>query len=123
MDSQLETSHLCIFDRKKKTIHKGQAFPGPIWYGKQFIDGGFLLASANEVGPGVRDDCAHVFFSHDGLSWSEVLRVKKDFWPKRYFKFGVLGFADGPQTQTEFAIFGEALRGMDGKAFLCNLEI
>lgn len=123
MDSQLETSHLCIFDRQKKTLQKDRAFPGPIWYGKQFIDGGFLLASANEVGPGVLDNYAHIFFSTDGLSWSEVFRVKKDWWPKRYFKFGVLGFADGPQKQTDFAIFGEALSGMDGKVFLCTLEI
>ena len=121
MDSQLETSYLCVFDRKTHQLCRTQVFPGPVWYGKRLEDGGYLLATANEIGPGVYDDSAHIFFSPDAFQWEEVFRVRHDRWPKRYFKFGVLAFADGPQTRDNFAMFAEALSGMDGRAYQCSL--
>jgi hypothetical protein len=40
----------------------------------------------------------------------------------RYFKFGVLAFADGPQSSKEFVLFGEALKGLDGRSLIVGLE-
>lgn len=123
MDSQLETSHLCRFDRTNGRLEKLQPFPGPVWYGKALTDGWFVLATANEIGPGVKDDSSHVFASRDALDWQPVLRVRHDGFPKGYFKFGVIGFADGAQSSREFYLFAEALSGMDGRAYRCAIDL
>jgi hypothetical protein len=121
MDSQLETSYLCRFDRRTKTVEKLQAFPGPVWYLKQLTDGWYVLATANEQGVGVTDDHAHVLVSRDALHWEPLHKVRHDGLPKYWFKFGVIAFADGPQSSGEFYLFAEALTGMDGRAFRCAL--
>jgi hypothetical protein len=122
MDSQLQTSHLMHLDRQSGTLTRGRSFPGPVWYVKQLQDDVTLAQSTCEIGPGVHTDSAHLFLSRDHDTWVEVAKFKKDSWPMRYFKFGVLGFADGPQTSSRFALFGEGLRGFDGKARICSLQ-
>jgi hypothetical protein len=115
MDSQLQTSYLQIFDRKSETLAQGQPFPGPVWYSKQFADGPGILQSTVELGEGVKSDSSHLFVSEDLVDWSHLAAYEKDAWPMPYFKFGVVAFADGPQNSTDFAFFGEALKGLDGK--------
>ena len=121
MDSQLETSFLCKMDRTSGELTRHQGFPGPVWYAKDLEDGWFVLATANEIGEGVKDNSCHIFVSQDAMNWEEVLSVPHDGWPKRYFKFGVIGFADGPQTSNSFFLFAEAVKGMDGRSFRCKL--
>lgn len=121
MDSQLEPSHHIRFDRATKQITRLDVFPGPVWYIKRLVDGYYLAATAQEIGPGVRDTYSHLMVSSDLKSWDSVHRFEHDGWPKRYFKFGVIGFADGPQASDRFYIFGEAIKGMDGKIARCRL--
>ncbi|MCA9263942.1 MAG: hypothetical protein KDA60_08820 [Planctomycetales bacterium] len=121
MDSQLETSCLCVLDRATGELTKRQEFPGPVWYAKELTDGWYLLATACEIGPGVKDNKCHIFASRDALDWHEVYSVRHDGLPKRYFKFGVLGFADGEQSSDSFYLFAEAVRHLDGKSFQCKL--
>ncbi len=120
MDSQIEISYLQEFDRATGTLTRLMEFPGPVWYSKQFIDGSALLQTTVEIGPGVKSDHAHLFWSRDNREWTELERYKKDLWPMRFFKFGVLSFADGPQTIDDFVLFGEGLVGMDGKAVVAS---
>jgi len=40
----------------------------------------------------------------------------------RFFKFGVVSFADGTQTSDDFVLFGEGLVGMDGKAVIASID-
>jgi len=122
MDSQLETSYLQEFDRATGALSRHREFPGPVWYSKQFPDGSALLQTVVEVGPGVKSDHAHVFASKDNRKWNEVVRYKKDRWPMRFFKFGVVSFADGTQTSDDFVLFGEGLVGMDGKAVIASID-
>jgi hypothetical protein len=121
MDSQLETSFLQVFDRRTKTLTRGCDFPGPIWYSKA-LEGVSVLQTTCETGPGVRSDSAHLFASKDNRSWVEVAKFRKDPWPVRYFKSGVIAFADGVQTPDRFALFGEALVGFDGVSFIGALH-
>jgi hypothetical protein len=121
MDSQLETSYVVRMKRSDRSVEKIQPLPGPVWYGKHFADGLFCIATANEIGQGVKDSYAHMLVSRNGLNWSPLMKVKGDWLPKGYFKFGVLGFADGSQSSDHFYLFAEALRGMDGKAFRCSI--
>ena len=122
MDSQLETSFLCKLDRATGTLTRHQSFPGPVWYAKDLSDGWFVLATANEIGVGVKDKNCHIFASKDAINWQKVLSIPHDGWPKRYFKFGVIGFADGKQSSENFFLFAEAVKGMDGRAYRCQLE-
>ena len=122
MDSQLEPSHHVRLDRASRTIERGQEFPGPVWYSKKLSDGFYLAATAQELGPGVKDGYAHLMVSRDLESWEDVRQFEHDGLPKRFFKSGVIGFADGVQDSTSFYLFAEAIRGLDGKTARCSLE-
>jgi hypothetical protein len=121
MDSQLEPSYHISMDRRTRQITVRQMFPGPVWYIKALEDSVYLAATAQEIGPGVQDRYAHLLVSHDLNTWEDVFQIEHDGWPKRLFKFGVIGFADGPQTSQEFYLFAEALKGLDGKTARCAL--
>ncbi len=134
MDSQLETSYHVVLDRKTRKVEKQTstgAFPGPVWYIKRLADGYYLAATAQEIGPGVKDRYAHLMVSRDLVHWEDVqvftgnpngsMRFEHDGLPKRFFKFGVIGFPDGEQTSQGFYMFFEALKGVDGKTALCRI--
>lgn len=122
MDSQLETSHLQVFDRASGQLKEMRGFEGPVWYSKHFTDGSAVLQTTVEIGDGVKSNYSHVYFSEDLTTWTEVARYRKDNWPMRYFKFGVVAFADGPQDRDNFVMFGEALRGMDGRVYHARIR-
>ena len=121
MDSQLETSYHVVLDRKTRRVERKSAFPGPVWYIKRLSDGIYLAATAQEIGAGVKDNYAHLMASEDLETWQDVWRIEHDHFPKRYFKFGVIGFADGEQSRDGFYLFFEALKGLDGKTVLCRI--
>lgn len=121
MDSQLEDSYHIRMDRKTRQVQKIALFPGPVWYIKRLTDGYFLAATAQEIGPGVHDKYSHLMVSKDLTHWEDIIQFEHDRFPKRFFKFGVIGFADGPQTSQGLYLFGEALKNMDGKSVLCQL--
>lgn len=122
MDSQLQDSFHIRLDRATRQIERRQLFPGPVWYIKRLIDGYYLAATAQEIGPGVKDAYAHLMASRDLETWEEVHLFEHDGLPKRLFKFGVIGFADGDQKSGHFYLFGEAIRGLDGKTALCEIR-
>ncbi len=122
MDSHLEDSYSVRLDRRTRQVTKLQCLPGPVWYAKALSDGFFVAATTYEMGPGVHDTYAHVLVSRDCEHWEDVYQFRHDGLPRRYFKSGVIGFADGEQSSQAFYIFGEALKGIDGKAALCCLE-
>jgi hypothetical protein len=122
MDSQLQDSHHIKLDRKTRKIEKKNAFPGPVWYSKRLEDGYYLAATAQEIGPGVKDGFAHLMVSRDLETWEDVRQFEHDGLPKRWFKFGVIGFADGAQTSKNFYLFAEAIKGLDGRIALCEID-
>jgi hypothetical protein len=122
MDSERENSHLVRLDRKTRRIEVGRLFPGPVWYTKRMTDGVYLAATTCEKGAGVHDEFAHLFASRDLQDWQEVGRFAWDGLPKGYFKFGIIGMAEGEQSTQRFYLFGEALKGLDGRSFECRIE-
>jgi hypothetical protein len=122
MDSQLEDSYHIKMDRKTRLVEKLTIFPGPVWYIKQLKDGYYIAATAQEIGPGVHDGFSHLMASRDLVHWEDIHQFRHDGLPKRLFKFGVAAFADGDQTSQGFYIFGEALKELDGKSILCQIE-
>ena len=123
MDSESETSYLQVFDRRTRALTRGHAFPGPVWYGKRLAGGTALVQTTVEIGAGVRRRQACVFASTDLLDWREVARFDKDAWPPRWCRFGVVAFADGCQTPEDFVLFGDALKGLDGRAYRAELVL
>lgn len=121
MDSEREDSHLIRFDRNTRQIETGQLFPGPVWYTKRTSDGLYLAATSCETGAGVHDDFAHIFVSRNLEDWHEVARFAWDGLPKGWFKMGVVSFAEGEQGSGHFYLFGEALKGIDGRSFQCRI--
>ena len=121
MDSERETSHLQIFDRRTAALTRGRAFPGPVWYGKRLAGGPALVQTTVEIGAGVQRPQACVFASSDLLEWREIACFDKDAWPLRWCRFGVVAFAGGHQTAEDFVVFGDALRGLDGRAYRARL--
>jgi len=122
MDSQLQNSYHIRLDRKSREIEQKQLFPGPVWYIKRLANGHYLAATAQELGPGVKDQYAHLMASKDLVEWEDIYQFRHDGLPKRYFKFGVIGFPDGVQQSRSFYLFAEAIKGMDGKIALCEIS-
>ena len=121
MDSQLETSYHIVLDRATEQIEVRQKLMGPVWYIKELADKGYLAATAQEIGAGVLDDQVHLYYSENLKDWTTIATFDHDGFPKRYFKFGVIGFADGRQSANSFYMFFEAVKGFDGKSIECSL--
>jgi hypothetical protein len=122
MDSQLEPSYHIKLNRKNRQIEQKQLFAGPIWYIKRLTDGYFLAGTTQEIGAGVLDKYAHLMISKDLETWTTLHKFEHDGLPMRYFKFGVLGFADGQQSSRKFYLFIEALKKYDGKTLVCSIK-
>jgi hypothetical protein len=122
MDSQLEKSYHIELNRNTRKISQKQAFPGPVWYIKKLKEKIYLATTANEIGPGVETNYAHIFISTDLEKWELLYKFKSDIFPKKYFKFGVIGFPDGENSKNSFYMFFEALKGVDGKIALCEIQ-
>ena len=122
MDSELDTSHLIIMDRKTGIITKGRAFPGPVWYIKTLSDGWNIIQTTVENGAGVTSNNVHLFASKDLHNWEEIGYYPHDGLPLRYCKNAVVAFANGRQSIDNFYISAEAIKGMDGKAYLCKIK-
>ncbi|MCS6857338.1 MAG: hypothetical protein NZM37_06475 [Sandaracinaceae bacterium] len=115
MDSQFQVPHLQRWKRGQSSLEEGQAFPGPVWYIKRFLDGSAVAQTTVELGPGCTSRSAHLWVSHNLWDWQMIASYEKDPWPMPWFKFGVIAFAEGPQPPDDFLIHGEALRHLDGK--------
>lgn len=122
MDSHIQDSHHVVLNRKTRTAEKRERFQGPVWYTKRLSDGYYLATTAQETGGGVRDNFAHLMVSKDLETWEDIHSFEHDGLPKGYFKFGVIGFADGEQSSDSFYIHCEAIKGFDGKTAICSLE-
>ncbi len=122
MDSPIEPSHHIIFDRKTETIEIGQKLMGPAWYTKKIDDTTYLATTTREIGPGVLDNNAHLYITKDLKKWESIKQFEKDHWTMKYFKFGIIGFADGKQSLDAVHIFLEAVKKYDGKSLLCDLS-
>ena len=123
MDSPLQSSNLQIFNRKTNKLKKGCSFPGPVWYSKTFSDKSAILQTSVEIGDGVKSNYSSLFYSKDLISWSEICKFKKDIFPKKLFKFGVIAFSDGMQTSKDFLFSAEGLEKIDGKVFSGNISL
>jgi len=119
MDSQLETCYHLKLDRKTRKVEKLQQLPGPVWYFKQ-TPAGYFTGTTQEIGPGVKDQFAHLLYSPDLKEWRTVMNFEHDGLPKGYFKNGIIGFSEGNVSDQDFYLFFEAIKGFDGQSVHVN---
>ncbi len=122
MDSEFEDNYLLKLDRKSKNLTKVRSFPGPIIYTKTLKDGIYLISTVRDKEPGTKDNFVHLFASMDLENWEEIAKFRHDGLPVRIFKSGIVSFADGEERSCDFYIFGEAVKGLDGKIARCLIE-
>ena len=122
MDSEIQPSYIQYWDRKTKKLERGIELAGPAWYSKEFKDGSGIIQTTSEVGAGVKDNFANLYFSEDLENWQFLKKYKKDIWPKKVFKYGVIGFAEGSQNRYNFPIHAEGLQEIDGKSLLSSIK-
>jgi hypothetical protein len=123
MDSPLQTSFLKIFNKKTKELRTGRSFPGPVWYSKTFADHSAVLQTSVEIGCGVKSTYSCLFYSKDLVHWYQIYKFKKDIYPKKLFKFGVIAFSEGKQNSKDFLFSAEGLKKIDGKVFLGKINL
>ena len=114
MDSPNEISYCVHFDRANESISLNFAFNGPVWYSHELNNGKFVCATSVEPGYSMQNKTAQVLLSDDLLNWKVAVEFKKDFWPVRLFKNGVVAFPIGMQDENKVLMFGEALNKFDG---------
>ena len=114
MDSPLKPSFIIKFSRSAKTIEKVHPVEGPVWYIKSLSDGITLAGVTVEPGASVVTKSAQIVATRDYENWRIIAEFEKDKWSMKWFKYGVLCFADGNQSSESFAVFGEALKNFDG---------
>jgi hypothetical protein len=121
MDSPLSPSRLVKYRRSDQKVIMLQEFPSPVYYSLSFSDGGYLIGTTHEPGESVQGTTANIYFSDDLETWTKIAAFEHDGLSLRFMKYGIIGFSAGDQTKDNFFLFGEALRGMDGKSFRCAL--
>jgi hypothetical protein len=124
MDSPLDDVYVMSYDRSTGKLHRGQPLSGPVWYSKHTSDGYGLIQTSVEYMHmrGVKDIEAHIYVSSDFDTWTKVSSWKKDIYPHRYFRHGVIMFSDGDQALNKFAIHGEGVIGLDGRSALASID-
>ena len=122
MDSPLKPSFIVKFSRSARTIEKIYPVDGPVWYIKSLSDGMTLAGITVEPGASVQTKSAQIIATRDFKSWHIIAEFEKDKWNMKWFKYGVLCFADGNQSSESFAVFGEALKNFDGISRLYSID-
>ena len=122
MDSPLKPSFIVKFSRSARTIEKIHPVDGPVWYIKSLSDGITLAGITVEPGASVQTKSAQIIATTDYKSWHIIAEFEKDKWSMKWFKYGVLCFADGNQSSESFAVFGEVLKNFDGISRLYTID-
>jgi hypothetical protein len=122
MDSPNEVASCVHYNRKTKEVTKVYDFIGPVWYSHELDNGYYICASSVEPGYSMEKQIAQVLVSKDLINWQVKVELKKDMWPIKYFKYGVVAFPIGKQQIRNVYMFGEALNDLEGIVKIYDLS-
>lgn len=119
MDSPLSDVTVNSLDRESRLLSIGQSLDGPVWFGKRLKGGGAVIQTTVESlkWPGVKSSNSSLYYSEDYLTWTSIMSWEKDRYSNKYFRHGLVAFAEGPQELDNLVLNGEALKEIDGLAF------
>jgi hypothetical protein len=122
MDTPDEIPYVIHLSRVNKFIRKGAALPGPIIYSKQFDKNTYLAVTSAEPGKINPDKEVFLLLSYDLKEWVCINKFEKDLYSMKYFQFGNISLANGPQTLKNFYLSFQSVKKLDGKVGLCELS-
>lgn len=120
-DSHLEQNFACRMDRRTGALEIGQEVDCSGWYGTTTRSGHFLAGTTVERGPAIKSKHASLLFSDDGFHWQVAHRFRKDRYPMRFFKYGVINFPSGSMELGDLYLSGEGLVELDGRVIRASL--
>jgi len=122
MDSPLTDCYMVKLSRKTRQTELLSKISGPVWYGRKWSDGKYLVTTSVEPGINCLDNKAKVYISDDLHNWEVLWEFDKDHFNPVYFKFGSIGFSNGNDGRSDFYMHFEAITGFDGRSVLVNKD-
>ncbi|MBT8339283.1 MAG: hypothetical protein HKP58_06110 [Desulfatitalea sp.] len=119
-DTGAHPNHVMRLDRATGELSKRHDLQGPCHGNAALGDDTLLVTTGVEGGLNEKDRFAHLWMSVDGARWHELLRLKKDFWP-RLLQFGVIRFPGGNSSKTDILFTALGLAGSGETAFAGQL--
>lgn len=120
MDSPLTECFMVKLNRKTRELEKLSKVSGPVWYGRKWSEGRYLISTSVEPGINCLDNKSKVYISDDLHQWDVLWEFDKDFYHPIYFKFGSILFSNGNEGGEEFYMSFDAIKGFDGNSILVS---
>jgi len=121
MDSERAANAIMRFDKATGRVERLQEIDGSCIYACRF-GGLYVLSTTVEPSRVNHAKAAGLWVSRDGDRWERVLSAEKDFWHPIYFQFGSLVLPRGASEKEAILFSGQALKGLDGRAFVARTE-
>lgn len=120
-DSQYMQNEIKCFDRETLELKSLAKIQGSAIKGGQSGNISFL-ATTIEPSEINKDRYSHLWYTKDGLNWTDAISYKKDYLPS-IFQFGTLEFPNYECTITNKLWYsGRALKGLDGKSTYIDIK-
>lgn len=114
-DTEHEKNYIYAIHRETGEETCLESLQGSALMATQNALGNAALSTAVEPSEVNQEPYAHVWFSHDGLTWKNVYTVKKDVWSARYFQYGRITFPQNALDNNQMVFSGHALKNIDNK--------
>ena len=127
-DAVEQQNYLYYISRKTNDVERLCEINGSCIYGGENLENYFFSTvveptekSAHPkylytLGKGIKDWNVNVLkVSKADGSISVVMKLKKDLWPMRYFKYGCVVFPHGQESSTEMMVYPIAVKKYDGR--------
>lgn len=119
MDSDRAANAVIRFDKASGRTERLQELDGSCIYACRF-GGLYVLSTTVEPSRVNHSRAAGLWVSRDGDRWERVLCAEKDFWHPVYFQFGSLVLPRGASEEETILFSGQALKGLDGRAYVAQ---
>jgi len=113
-DTEHETNYIYSINRQTGEEKCLQELQGSVLMATQYNE---MAAISTAVEPSKVNshEHAHVWFSKDGISWTDIYSAKKDLWNAKYFQYGRITFPQNAITSEKIVFSGHALKKIDNK--------
>lgn len=80
-----------------------------------------VISTAVEPSEVNKDVYSHVWFSKNGIDWTDLCSFEKDMFSKKYFQYGRVKFPRNAIVDNKLFLTGHALKKIDNKTLICDL--
>ena len=119
-DTEMEKNAVVRLDKASGRVDRLCELDGSCIYACRIGSAYVISTTVEPSGVNASQD-AGLWISHDGERWEKVFDGRKDRWPPVYFQFGSLVLPRGESDKDVLLVSGQAIEGMDGRAFMATL--